>query len=138
MARHSIQQYRKNTVASLKEASPHAQVTAIFQHILGNLVAASNAIERKDIKQKGESISKAIRLLDVLKVSLDLDKGGTIASNLDVLYDYCTQKLIIANIQSEQAPIDEIAGIVRELKEGWDGIPDEYKNGQVPGTPSAE
>lgn len=131
MAQRSIQQYRKNTVASLKEESPHAQVAAIFQHIIGNLVAASNAIERVDVKQKGESISKAIRLLDVLKVSLDMEKGGTIASNLDVLYDYCTQKLMIANIQSDKSHVDEVVGIIRELKEGWDGIPEEFRNGEA-------
>lgn len=133
MAQRSIQQYRQNTVASLKEASPHAQVAAIFQHIIGNLAAASTAIDRDDVKQKGEAISKAIRLLDVLKVSLDMDKGGTIATNLDVLYDYCTQKLIIANIKSEKSHVDEITGIIRELKEGWDGIPEEHRHGQAAG-----
>lgn len=130
MARHSIQQYRKNTVASLQEASPHAQVAAVFQHILGYLVAASTAIDREDVKLRGESISKAIRLLDVLKASLDLERGGNIAGNLDVLYDYCTQKLIIANIESEKSHVDEITGIIREIKEGWDGIPAEYHHGE--------
>ncbi len=129
MAQRSIQQYRQNTVASLKEASPHAQVAAIFQHIVGNLVAASNAIDRKDVKQRGECISKAIRLIDVLKISLDLEKGGNIATNLDALYDYCTQKLIIGNIQSDKSHIDEVSGIIREIKEGWDGIPEEHRNG---------
>ncbi|GGA78026.1 flagellar protein FliS [Neiella marina] len=129
MARHSIQQYRKNTVASLQEASPHAQVAAVFQHVLGHLAAASVAIDREDVKLRGESISKAIRLLDVLKASLDLDKGGSIAGNLDVLYDYCTQKLIIANIESDKAHVDEISGIIREIKEGWDGIPQEFHHG---------
>ena len=132
MYQRSIKKYQQNTVASLKEASPHAQISAIFQHVLGNLAAASAAIERQDMKQKGETISKAIKLLDVLSASLDKEKGGVIAENLGALYNYCIQRLIAANIELNVDHVNEVLGIIREIKSGWDGIPEEYKNGSEP------
>ena len=63
----------------------------------GSLAKAKGAIERKDIVKRTEQISKATSIVMELKGSLDLEKGGEIAANLDSLYAYMTRRLIEAN-----------------------------------------
>jgi len=41
---------------------------------------------------------------------------------LDNLYAYMTTRLLEANSKSDVAMIDEVAGLMITLKEGWDGI----------------
>lgn len=128
MARTSIQQYRKGTVNSLTDADPHTQVAAIMAHILGNVAAAKGAIERKDYEQKGLKIGKAIELLSVLQGSLDMEVGGEISRNLFDLYDFCIFKLGQASVKNEQEGLDAVTGVMRNIKEGWDGIPQDVRD----------
>ena len=63
-------------------SSPHSLVSMLFDGILKNLAIANGAIDRQDISEKGSKISAAIRIIDSLRASLDLQKGGDLAENL--------------------------------------------------------
>ena len=77
---------------------------------------------RGEIAPKGEQIGWAISIIDGLRVSLDKSVGGELVENLDALYDYMGQQLVIANMKNDVALLDEVAGLMREIKAGWDGI----------------
>ncbi|RCU44575.1 MULTISPECIES: flagellar export chaperone FliS [Corallincola] len=128
MARTSIQQYGKGTVNSLTDADPHTQVAAIMAHILGNVAAARGAIERKDFEVKGLKIGKAIELLTVLQASLDMEVGGEISRNLFDLYDFCIFKLGEGSVSGDLEALDAVTGVMRNIKEGWDGIPQDVRD----------
>jgi flagellar protein FliS len=53
---------------------------------------------------------------------LNLEQGGEIAANLDALYEYMVTRLLEANLKSDAALVDEVAGLLRNVKSGWDGI----------------
>ncbi|MBL4609427.1 MAG: flagellar export chaperone FliS, partial [Pseudomonas sp.] len=57
-----------------------------------------------------------------LRDALDLEKGGEVAANLDSLYAYILQRLSMANLKNDPAILDEVAALLRDVKEGWDGI----------------
>ncbi len=57
-----------------------------------------------------------------LRESLDQQNGGEIAANLDRLYEYMVARLVEANIGNDVALIDEVAGLLRNVKSGWDAI----------------
>ena len=44
------------------------------------------------------------------------------AANLDSLYAFMIQRLSIANLKNDSAILDEVAALLRDVKEGWDGI----------------
>ncbi|MDV7398396.1 flagellar export chaperone FliS, partial [Arthrospira platensis SPKY1] len=48
--------------------------------------------------------------------------GGDIAANLDRLYDYMQRRLVEANLRSDIALLDEVAELLRPVKEAWDAI----------------
>ncbi|MEO7032009.1 MAG: flagellar export chaperone FliS [Herbaspirillum sp.] len=104
-------------------ASPHQLIVMLFD---GALVAVANAQQKMksgDISGKGLSISKAIAIIDGgLRASLNKSAGGQIAVNLDALYEYMGRKLLAANIENEPAMLDEVHGLLADLKGAWEAI----------------
>ena len=45
-------------------------------------------MEGHQIERRSKLISSALAIIDGLQASLDLEKGGALAENLDSLYDY--------------------------------------------------
>ncbi len=119
----ALRQYQNvNTGAQVVEASPHRLIQMLLEGALDRLAKARGAIEREQLALKGEMLGKAIAIVMALRESLDFEQGGEIASNLDALYDYIAQRLLDVTRNNQLAPLDEAVSLLREIKEGWDGI----------------
>ncbi|WP_036994402.1 flagellar export chaperone FliS [Metapseudomonas furukawaii] len=119
----ALKQYQSvNTNAQIMDASPHRLIQMLMEGGLTRLAQARGAIERGQLAQKGELIGKAIAIIGGLRNSLDFEQGGEIAPNLDALYDYMVSRLVEANLKSDAALVDEVSGLLRNVKTGWDGI----------------
>ena len=79
-------------------------------------------MSRGQTEMKGMLIGKAIDIIGGLREGLNLEAGGELAANYDRLYDYMARRLIEANRKNDVRILDEVAGLMRELKAGWDGI----------------
>ena len=111
-----------NIQAGVESASPHRLIQMLIDGALSKIVQAKGHMKTKSIKQKGEDISLAISIIGGLRDSLDLDKGGEITSNLDDLYEYMSRKLIESNLKNDISLLDEVHGLLMEIKVAWDGI----------------
>lgn len=119
----ALRQYQTvNTQAKAVDASPHRLIQMLMEGGLTRLAQARGAIERGQLAQKGELIGKAIAIIGGLRDGLNLEQGGEIAANLDALYEYMVTRLLEANLKSDAALVDEVAGLLRNVKSGWDGI----------------
>ncbi len=104
-------------------ADPHKLISMLFQGALLAIANAKNGMLRKDIPAKGAAISKAILIIgEGLQGSLDKNVGGELAQSLDALYGYMCARLVHANAHNDQAALDEISGLLNELKGAWDTI----------------
>lgn len=104
-------------------ADPHRLISMLFQGALLAIANAKNAMLRRDISAKGNAISKAISIIDEgLNASLDKEVGGELAHNLSSLYEYMSMRLMFANLKNDMAALDEVARLLAELKEAWEGI----------------
>ena len=104
-------------------ADPHQLVAMLYEALLLSLSKAKFAIQNKDIPGKGEAIGRAVRLIEEgLKAGLDQERGGELASNLRVLYDYCIVRLTEANFRSDLAMVEEVDGLLRPMAEAWGQI----------------
>lgn len=120
----AMNQYKEVRVQSLvMDATPHRLIQMLMEGVLEKIALAKGNILRKEIAQKGENIGKAITIVVGLQASLDKEKGGELAENLNSLYGYMSQRLLMANLQSDEAILDEIADLMLEIKAGWDAIP---------------
>jgi flagellar protein FliS len=125
----AMKQYQQVSVHSgIMDASPHRLVQMLMEGALEKIALAKGYMANNNIASKGEAISKAIAIVGGLQGSLNIDEGGEIAENLSNLYDYMTNRLVIANLHNDEAILDEVAGLMVEIKMGWDGIPDAFKN----------
>ena len=71
-------------------------------------------------------------IIDGLKVSLDMEKGGEIATNLESLYDYMQRQLLMANLENKTQNLDEVLSLLNEIRTGWAQIPQDIRNSHKP------
>lgn len=123
-ARHALDAYSKiGTETGVMTANPHKLVLMLFE---GAQLAVSEAklhMLRNETSAKGEAISKAITIIDHgLKASLDVEAGGNMAEKLYALYEYMTNRLLIANLRNETKALEEVARLLAELHGAWEAI----------------
>ncbi len=119
----ALRQYQKvGSQAQTSEASPHRLVQMLMEGGLDRIAQAKGALERNDIPGKGVLISKAIGIVGGLREGLDLENSAETLGDLDSLYTYMMKRLVEANIKSDPKILDEVAGLLRTVKEGWDAI----------------
>lgn len=104
-------------------ASPNKLIIMLYD---GAMSACRNAIvhmQQQDIQKKSDMIAKAIMILESgLRMSLDKRVGGDIATSLDALYMYMSNRLTIANIRNQPEMIAEVIQLLSELKSAWEAI----------------
>jgi|SRR5450830_132623 len=104
-------------------ANPHKLITMLFDGALVAIALGQKYMKEGDIKNKGESITKAILIIESgLRASLNKNVGGEIALNLDALYDYMSRRLFTANVENSQAFLSEVHGLLSELRGAWEAI----------------
>ena len=75
-----------------------------------------------DVITKGKSLNKAIRLIDQLNATLDMERGAEVAANLRNLYVYMLERLTYANVNNDANAVSEVSRLVQKIKTGWDPI----------------
>lgn len=119
----AMKQYQSvNIQAQAVDASPHRLIQMLLEGGLTRIAQARGAMERQQTAMKGELIGKAIDIIGGLHAGLDLQQGGELAANLDSLYQYMVSRLLDANVKNDAALLDEVAGLLRNVKTGWDAI----------------
>jgi flagellar protein FliS len=105
----------------------------LYDGALVALLSAKTNIAANNIAAKGSAISKAITIIDNgLRASLDKEAGGEIASNLDALYDYMSRRLLHANLKNDVPAIDEVHGLLADLREAWVAIGEKTEQAGAP------
>src|SRR5437868_2539136 len=102
-------------------ASPHQLIVMLFDGALVALRAAQQHMKNGNIPAKGQSISKAIMIIDGgLRASLNMEVGGDIAKNLSALYEYMSKQLLIANLKNQPETLEMVHGLLLDLKQAWE------------------
>jgi flagellar protein FliS len=120
----AISSYSKVSFESeVMGASPHRLIAMLFEGALKDIANAKRAIQGGQFAAKGTAIGRAISIIgDGLNGSLNMEAGGDLAVKLRQLYEYMIIQLGRANLHNDVAKLDEVARLLGEIKEGWDGI----------------
>jgi flagellar protein FliS len=109
--------------SSVEFASPHQLIDLLFDGLLVALASARGALQRGDVAAKGVQIMRAVRLLNEgLKAGLDKERGGALAERLASLYDYCIERLTLANVRNDGEMLAEVAALIAPVAQGWKEI----------------
>ncbi len=129
----ALQQYSQvGAQTGVAYASPHRLIQMLLDGALDKIALARGHMLRGDIAQKGSHISWAISIIEGLRASLDRQAGGDVAQNLGVLYDYMETRLLEANLKNDPEMLNEVCGLLHQIKDAWDAIGGTVKNA-VPG-----
>lgn len=135
LAHSALKQYQQIGVESaVVYANPHRLAQILFENTLDSIAAAKRHISQGKMAKKAESITRALNIIEGLRINLDLERGGQIAANLDSLYEYVSMRLMHANLKSDPRILDEVASLLGEIKSGWDAIAG-HAEGAVAGAP---
>ena len=116
----AAQAYKRQAVLT---ASKEKLIVLLYDAAIGELEKATNQLsDRKMIGPVGESLGKAFSIVSELKSSLNHEDGQEIATNLDQLYIFVQNCITRANQARIEEPLTQAIKVLRDLKEGWDGI----------------
>jgi flagellar protein FliS len=107
-------------------ASPHHLIQLLLENTLSKIAVAKSCMTQgvgwENVAKKGENISRAMALVEGLRLGLDKQAGGDIAQNLEDLYDYVERRLAMANAKNDPAILDEVSSLMNEIKSAWVAI----------------
>jgi len=107
-------------------------IQMLFDGLLESLAATKGHIQNGAIVEKGKSIARASRIVIGLQGALDFERGGDLANNLNELYGYVTRRLLHVNARDDLDALEEIFGLMNEIRSAWEGVPD-----LIPASPRA-
>ena len=107
-------------------------IQMLFDGLLESLAATKGHIQNVAIAEKGKSIARASRIVIGLQGALDFERGGDLANNLNELYGYVTRRLLHVNARNDLDALEEIFGLMNEIRSAWEGVPD-----LIPASPRA-
>ena len=104
-------------------ASPHKLIVMLYDGAMVSILSGITNMKAGNVAAKGAAISKAINIIDNgLRAALDKKVGGEIAQNLDALYEYISARLFKANLENDQAILDEAHALLSDLRDAWNAI----------------
>jgi flagellar protein FliS len=112
-----------NLASQASVANSTELIQMLFDGLVGSLGAAQGHLKYGAIQEKGKCIARASGIVLGLQGSLDFEKGGDVARNLNELYNYVTRQLIFANAYNDLSVLKELHGLMSELCNAWQEVP---------------
>lgn len=119
--------------SGVEAASPHRLIEMLYEGALDRIARARGKLMRADVSGMGQDITRALRIIEGLRMSLDRSSTSELAANLDDLYDYLTRRLLQASAGRDVGMLDECSGLLRTLSDAWSQIPMNLRHGAPAG-----
>ncbi len=100
-------------------ATPAQLVAMLYERAILSLKAAVRAIEAGDIEARFKANKQAGDIISHLCTTLDTDRGGDIADNLNQLYRYMLGRLTFIDVRNDAAPAREVIALLEPLHASW-------------------
>ena len=106
--------------SSVMSANQPQLISMLFDGAISALIRARLFMQDGNIQGKGNSISKAINIIESgLKQGLDGQSGDELTDNLLGLYAYMVRRLIQANLRNDVEALEEVEGLLRNIADAW-------------------
>lgn len=107
----------------VSSATPEQLITLLFDGALAAIAKARLYLRNGDTQGRGESLSKAIDIIESgLKASVDMDTGGELAKNLVAVYDMAVRHLLLANMNADATSLDLAERLLADIGGAWRDI----------------
>ena len=107
-------QYSNNKVLT---ASPAELVLMLYDGAIKFCNIAVVAIDAKDIPKAHTNIIKAQKIIDHLRITLDM--SYPVAQDFDNIYAYVAKRLVEANVSKDKEIWEEVCTHLRSVRDTW-------------------
>lgn len=100
-------------------ASPAKLVSMLYDKALTSLREAIAAIQTGDIEARWKANARATEIISHMWSTLDREKGGEIAANLESLFSFILTRLPEVDMRNDPEPAREAITLLEPLAESW-------------------
>ena len=91
----------------------------LYDGAIKNASFAVQHMKTGEIEKVHNCLIKAKNIVTELMATLNMEKGGDVAKNLQSLYSYMFSQLIEANMEKKTQPIVVVIELLKELRVAW-------------------
>jgi flagellar protein FliS len=125
--------YRAYQKTQVTTAKPEKILLMLYEGAIKFTKMAILRMREKNVGEKGKFISKTLAIISELMNTLDHEKGGQIASDLENLYMFMMDKLIEANMNNKIEDLETVERLLTTLYTAWQDV---VNNPRPDGVPS--
>ena len=103
----------------LMSASPPRLVAMLYDRAVFLLTEAVDAINDNDIERRWRANQKATEVICHLWETLDMEKGGEVAANLNKLYGFMLRRLLAVDMENSAKAAQEVIQLLEPLRRSW-------------------
>ena len=127
--------YRRAAVGTMDQGK---LIVMLYDGAIRHIKVALKHMAAGKIEEVHNSLVKSKNIVSELMVSLNMEKGGEIAKNLQSLYTYIFGQLIEANMHKKSEPAQEALALLQQLREAWIEVGQKSAPPQKPAAASAD
>lgn len=111
------QAYAQYNNSRIMTASPSELTLMLYDGAIKFCNIANDALAKNDLEKCHVNITKAQRIIDYLRQTLDM--SYPVAQDFENIYTYLTRRLVEANIHKEPEILEEILTHLRSVRDNW-------------------
>ena len=112
----ALQSYRE---AGVLGADPIELVIRLYEKMVDDLRHVADAIEKNDIPLRTDRIKHLILIVGHLESSLDFEKGGKVARDLELFYKSLRSRLLHLQFHPSKLDTSRIITDLLSVREAW-------------------
>jgi len=107
---------------STSSGSPIGLVVLLYEQAAKDVREALKALRAGNIERRTFEINHALLVVGQLQATLDMDRGGEVAVNLDRFYNQVRSRLLQAQILASSEILEEQMNLLLSLRETWQEV----------------
>lgn len=112
-----LQTYKDNQIAT---TDPGTVLLMLYQGTITALRKAKEYMIAGNMADKGKEILRANDIINQFLTALDYQVAPELAQNLEGLYRYMLDQILIANVKNETEPLDTVISLLMTLLSAWE------------------
>jgi flagellar protein FliS len=121
MTRRGADRYR---AVQIESAPPPRVLLEIYRRLELDLQGARRCLAAQDLEGKARAVDHALALLGQLEAALDHALAPALCRDLAALYDFCKNRLLLASVRLDPAPLDEAERALAPIREAFRAVID--------------
>ena len=128
---------REYREAAVRSANPTSLVLMLYEAAIEDLRRIAAAIAANDIQRRTDETHHLLQVLNQLQGSLDMERGGEVAGNLDRYYSLVRSQILQAELQNSGQVIVKLLNQFLSLHQAWVEVDrTAARSATVPGSPT--